>query len=63
MIGIMKAHGFKVYNPCKLLTTYHIHCSNVRKALQHNESSVKFPPYNLKRFVGHAYPKDKLIYK
>ncbi|KAF6039090.1 hypothetical protein EB796_002601 [Bugula neritina] len=62
MIGILKTElKFTVYNPCPILKTYHIHCSQIAKRLKKGHNSIRDSPWNI-RIIKTSRPIYSLKY-
>lgn len=50
MIGTMTMEaGFTVYNPCSILTTYHVHCSRIGTRYIRGHNSIRNAPWLVKK--------------
>jgi len=62
MLGVLQNDlNFTLHNPCRVLKTYHHHCSHVHKQGAHN--SIKDPPYNFQHSqLAKSPPVGILLY-
>lgn len=64
MIGVMEREaGFTIYNPCSILTTYHVHCSRIGTRYVKGHNSIRNKPWSLtKRPIKLRRPVTNLTY-
>lgn len=62
MIGVMTLEAkFNVYNPCSILTTYHVHCSRIGTRYVRGHNSIRNDPWKVKK-VKTSPPVKELRY-
>ena len=62
MIGTMTLKaGFTVYNPCSILSTYHVHCSRIGTRYVKGHNSIRNQPWSV-RNVKTSPPVSELKY-